>query len=89
MKKNLLLLHGWDYTLYTKMTTSVDAWSEYSELLAMLSDHYNVYKLNFPGFCGTTEPQEKEWSMEDFSKYVDNYINDNALDVLFSHDAHL
>ncbi len=72
--KNILLLHGWDYELYSKKTKSDDAWNEYKVFLNMLNKHYNVYTINFPGFCGEIEPSKKEWDIEDFSKYVLNYI---------------
>ena len=81
MKKNALLIHGWDYLLYTKMTDSNDAWEEYSNFTNMLSRNYNVYKINFPGFCGENEPKEKEWDIENYSNYIHDYISNHQLKI--------
>ena len=81
MKKNVLLIHGWDYTLYTKMTNYNDAWEEYSKFLNVLSKKYNVYKLNLPGFCGEEEPKEKGWGIDNYSNYIYEYINKNNLNI--------
>ena len=81
MKKNMLLIHGWDFELYSNMTISNDAWSDYKELIKMLEKKYNLYKINFPGFCKQDEPNDKEWNVNDFSNYVNKYINDNNIKV--------
>ena len=80
MKKNILLLHGWDYEQYTKQTTDKDAWDYCKELIEALKKNYNVYTLNFPGFCGEKEPK-KEWNVEDFASYVNDYVNKNKINV--------
>ena len=81
MKRNLLLLHGWDYDLYSSRITSTDAWQNYKELIFSLKERFNVYKLNFPGFCKQEEPDEKEWNVHQFAEYVDRYIITNELHI--------
>lgn len=81
MKKNILLIHGWDYELYTKMTNNKDAWEDYKKFINKLESNYNLYKINLPGFCGEEEPRDTKWSVLDFANYVDNYIKSNNIDV--------
>lgn len=81
MKKNMLLIHGWDYELYSKMTNYTDAWDEYTELVSNLEKKYNLYKINFPGFCKQEEPKEKEWDVEKFAKYIEDFIEKNKIKV--------
>lgn len=80
MKKNILLLHGWDYESYTKMTTDKNAWDYCDKLISALEKNYNVYRPNFPGFCGSLEPSGS-WDVEDFAKYINDYVTDNNIDV--------
>lgn len=81
MKKNILLIHGWDYLLYTNMTKSSDAWGNYKKLIAALEEKYNVYKINLPGFCSAAEPKEKQWNIEDFSNYINSYLTSNNIKI--------
>ena len=80
MKKNILLLHGWDYESYSNMTKDKNAWDYCDKLITELEKNYNVYKPNFPGFCGEKEPN-KEWNVEDFASYINDYVIDNGIDV--------
>lgn len=81
MKKSILLLHGWNYRNYSSKTAETDAWHNRKDLVVALEKKYNVYKLNFPGFCQTKEPIEKAWSLEQYAAYVSNYIKENHLEV--------
>lgn len=81
MKKNMLLIHGWDYELYNNMTKSNDAWQEYDNLISALKERYNVYKVNLPGFCQEKEPKEREWDVSKFAQYIDNFIKKNNLKI--------
>ena len=78
--KKILLLHGWNYRNYTKMTDKKDAWHNREELVKKLSKNYEVYKLNFPGFCGEKEPK-KAWNLSNYAEYVYNYLKENNLKV--------
>lgn len=80
MKKKILLLHGWNYRNYTKMTQEVDAWHNRAEFVASLEQNYDVYKLNFPGFCGKNEP-DYAWELSDFANYVHEYLESHNLKV--------
>ena len=79
MKKNMLLIHGWDYELYNNMTDSNDAWNNYHNLIKRLGENYNLYKVNLPGFCKENEPSDKEWNVSDFANYIDKYIKKNNI----------
>lgn len=86
MKKNILLLHGWDYDLYTKLTNETNAWSSNTLLLEELNKNFNVYTLNFPGFCGEPEPNEA-WDVDDFARFINAFIQKNNLtiDIIFGY----
>ena len=78
--KSILLLHGWNYENYTNLTTSKDAWDNRKHFVDKLSKEYIIYKLNFPGFCGSPEP-DKPWYLKDYVEYVYKYLKDNKLKV--------
>ena len=80
MKKKILLLHGWNWKNYTSMTTSKDAWENRKDFVSKLAEKYDIYKLNFPGFCGQKEPN-KSYNLDDYAKYVNDYLKDNNLHV--------
>lgn len=80
--KKILLLHGWNYRNYTKMTDATDAWHNRENFVKNLEKKYSVYKLNFPGFCGAKEPL-KAWNLDDFANYVHEYLEKNNLQVDF------
>ena len=80
MKKKILLLHGWNWKNYTKLTKSNDAWNNRMKFVQELQKEFDVYKLNFPGFCGEAEP-EKAWSLKDYAKFVKDYLEKNKLEV--------
>ncbi len=78
--KKILLIHGWNYRNYTKMTKELDAWHNREELVLELEKSFKVYKLNLPGFCGEREP-DKAWDLDDYAKYIKDYLDKNKLDV--------
>ena len=78
--KKILLLHGWNYENYTSRTESTDAWDNRKEFVDKLSKEFEVYKLNFPGFCGEAEPNNP-WYLKDYVDYVFNYLSSNKLNV--------
>ena len=49
-------------------------------IATQLQKEFDVYKLNFPGFCGEAEP-EKAWSLKDYAKFVKDYLEKNKLEV--------
>ena len=76
--KKILLLHGWNYRNYSKLTDQKDAWHNREEFVSLLSKYFDVYKVNFPGFCGEEEPK-KSWNLEDYARYIKDYIDNNDL----------
>ena len=78
--KSILLLHGWNDDNYTSRTDSKDAWDNRKMFVDELSKKYKIYKLNFPGFCHTPEPN-KPWYLKDYVEYVYKYLKDNNLKV--------
>ncbi|MCT4611741.1 MAG: alpha/beta hydrolase [Clostridia bacterium] len=80
--KNILLIHGWDYRNYTKHGGK-DAWANRSKFIDKLGEKYNVNYMNLPGFCGQPEPEEKEWKLEDYAEYIENYITENDFEPDF------
>lgn len=76
----ILMLHGWNSDNYTNQTDSKDAWENRKEFVKELEKKHEIYKINFPGFCGEKEPK-KAWNLEDFAKYVKDYLDKNELKV--------
>lgn len=71
--KKILLLHGWDWRNYTKLTTSKNPWHNRIKFINALKKEYEVYQLTFPGFCGEKEPKNA-WTLDDYALYVNSYI---------------
>ena len=80
--KNILLLHGWGYRSYSKMAKHSTPWHSKQGFIDELKKHYNVYTPFFPGFCGEGEP-EKTYDLDDYARYVENYIKINNLNIDF------
>ena len=78
--KKILLIHGWNYRNYTKMTKETDAWHNRAELVKNLEKKYEVYKLNLPGFCGAREPK-KAWNLDDYADFIHDYLLKKQLNV--------
>ena len=78
--KKILLIHGWNYRNYTRMTHELDAWHNRSEMVSLLEKYFMVYKLNLPGFCGEKEP-DHAWNLEDYATYIYEYLEKNHLKV--------
>ena len=73
--KQMALLHGWNYRNYTK-SGCTDAWHNRESLVEELSKHFDIIKLNLPGFCGQKEP-EKEWSVVNFADFFEDCLEKN------------
>lgn len=80
--KSILLLHGWGYSSYSKITNHTTPWHKKQKFISMLKKHYNVYMPFFPGFCGQNEPSSA-YDLDDYAKYVDKYIKTNNLNIDF------
>ena len=71
--KKILLLHGWDFRDYTKLTRSKNPWHNDIKFINALKKEYEVYQLTFPGFCGEKEPKDA-WTLDDYALFVNSYI---------------
>lgn len=71
-KQKMLLIHGWNYANYTSSRCR-DAWLNRSKLVEKLSQHFNVVKVNLPGFCGEPDPLGP-WTLNDYVDYVNTII---------------
>ncbi len=79
---NILLLHGWGYSSYSKITNHSTPWHNKQEFINILEKYYNVYTPFFPGFCGEDEPNEA-YDLNDYARYIDHYIKSNNLKIDF------
>ena len=80
--KNLLLLHGWGYESYTRITNHTTPWHSKQEFIDSLKQKINVYMPFFPGYSSEPEPKTA-YDIDDYAKYVDNYIKTNNLNIDF------
>jgi pimeloyl-ACP methyl ester carboxylesterase len=76
--KKILLLHGWDWRNYTKLTTSKNPWHNRIKFINALKKEYEIYQLTFPGFCGEKEPNNA-WNLDDYALYVNSYIRTSGI----------
>ena len=77
---NILLIHGWDYDNYNKRTNK-KAWSNRSKFIKKLEKNNNVYYPDLPGFGLEKEPDAKKWTLNDYAKFIDDYVKDNDLKI--------
>ena len=78
--KNILLIHGWDYDNYYGRCTDV-AWTNRMKFINELKKEYNVYYPDLPGFGKQKEPNVKKWTLDDYAKFIDDYIKENNLNI--------
>ena len=71
--KKILLIHGWDYDNYYGRTND-DAWHNRQKFVTELSKNYETYSLDLPGFGNSPVPEVKTWTLDDFAKYIEEYI---------------
>ena len=77
---NILLIHGWNYENYYGRCQDI-AWSNRINFVNELKKKYNVYYPDLPGFGKNKEPNVNKWSLDDFAKYISDYIKDNKLEI--------
>ena len=75
---NILLIHGWDYDNYNSRTNK-KAWSNRSKFIKELEKKNNVYYPDLPGFGLEKEPNAKKWTLEDYAKFIDDYVTENNI----------
>lgn len=79
--KTILLIHGWNYDNYHNRTQNKNAWENRKEFIEELKKYYNVIYPNLPGFGIAEEPKEKEWTLNNYANYINEYIKNNNLNI--------
>lgn len=77
--KTILLIHGWDYDNYYGKCSY--AWHNREKFIKELKKYYNVYYPDLPGFGSNPEPIIKEWNLDDYANFINDYINNNKLKI--------
>lgn len=80
MKKTIFLIHGWDYDNYYGRTTE-EAWHNRNDFVKELQKVFNVYLIDLPSFGKNPLPKEKMWTLDDFAKYIQDYITEKKLKI--------
>lgn len=74
-KYNLLILHGWgaNYNTFKPVTD-------------VLSKHFKIYMLNFPG-CGASEEPKEVWNVAAYAKLVSDFMKKLKIQnpIVFGH----
>lgn len=81
--KKILILHGWNWRNYTRFGIQ-QPWSNRSEFLKKLQEHFTVIPPAFPGFCGSPEP-ETPWNLDNYAKFVDEIVRAEKPDVILGY----
>lgn len=79
--KTILLIHGWNYDNYHNRNQNKNAWENRKEFIEELKKYYNVVYPNLPGFGIAEEPKEKEWTLNNYANYINEYIKNNNLNI--------
>ena len=58
-----------------------EAWSNRMNFINELKKSFNVYYPDLPGFGLEKEPKDKKWGLDDYAKYINDYIINNNLDI--------
>ena len=77
---NILLIHGWNYKNYYNQANDV-AWSNRIDFINKLKEKHAVYYPDLPGFGKNKSPNDKKWSLDDYSKYILTWIVHNVSDL--------
>lgn len=78
--KKILLLHGWGYQNYNP-TQKTDAWVNRVVFVEALRQHFDVIKINLPGFAGNPDPRIP-WGLDDYVEYVNKVIEKEPPDFI-------
>ncbi len=76
VKKKILLIHGWNYENYNNITDK-NAWSDREKFVTALEEKYEVRKPDLPGFGLEKEPGKRFYTVDDYAKFINNYIINN------------
>lgn len=81
--KTILLIHGWDYDNYHHRNPNKDAWENRKKFIEYLKKYYDVVYPNLPGFGICSEPKDKKWTLDDYAKYISEYVENNNINPDF------
>jgi len=84
MSKEIVMIHGWGTQSYNsnldcEMVKEDVAWSQRQELVNLLEKKYSIRFFNLPGFCCVKEPENQAFDLEDFSDYLNMWIEDQNI----------
>jgi pimeloyl-ACP methyl ester carboxylesterase len=79
IKKNLVLIHGWN-------TTGATNWVKILKVLAHKKSEYNIYAIDLPGM-GESQTPKKTWSAIDYADYIYELLRQLKIDnpILVGH----
>ena len=80
--EKVLLIHGWNANNYYGRTDTI-AWQNRIKFVKELEKIYEVYYPDLPGFGLNKEPNDKSWNIENYAKYINDYIKFNNLKIDF------
>ena len=80
MNKEIVVVHGWGTGSYNSNLNCEEAdrgvaWIHRQELINSLEIKYAVRFFNLPGFCCVEEPIKESFDLEDFSDYLEEWLN--------------
>lgn len=76
--KQILLIHGWDYRDYNKISKR-NIWDKRKNFVKALNRIFEVHILDLPGFGKCEEPECDSWTLNDYADYIKKYIKENNL----------
>lgn len=74
--KKILLIHGWNYDNYHNRINHA-AWDNRTKFVMELEKYYIVKKPDLPGFGVMGEPDVHHYTIEDYAKFIKDYIEKN------------
>lgn len=74
--KKILLIHGWDYDNYYGRIEN-EAWKNRESFVKELEKKYEVKRPDLPGFGLNPSPKSKGYDINDFAKFIKEYIAEN------------
>lgn len=77
---NILLIHGWDYENYHNKNV-ISAWDNRIKFVKKLKKNHKVIYFDLPGFASNKPKTKKAFNLDDYAKYIKNYIEENDLKI--------
>lgn len=77
--KTILLIHGWNYRNYKNIIKKEHCWSDRIKFVNKLKESYKIYSPDLPGFGSEDEPGVLSWNLDNYVKYINEYIKKNKI----------